>query len=599
MRWVIVLIILLFLAPKTGSCSILITGTFMDTDIRQVLQDISRQAGVNIILDNTIQGFISLELKETPLEKALEMVVSSGSYVYCKKDGYYIIGLPDIESSLFNSLTKTVFYTPKYVSGEFIIQRIGDSFSPFIKANEALNTISITATEPLLSDILNKLKEIDKPSKIVLVEAILERGYIKSTDESSIDWGWKWQINSNNTGQNSSLSFKDLKIGYIYKSSNEIQALLTLLEGRENLIQLAQSRCMVLEGESAKISFEEELFKSLDRENISFSSISSLLSIDVHPIVKNKEISIDLKINSDYTVDSSIKKTGGVTTSINLTEDRIVVIGGVIEEREALTKRGAFSPIIPSGEKTQDSFTIFLYAKAIPEYTDASMITATQFDVYKKYSFDKESNSTSNGLNISGYPVSIADIVAKGLTGMVIKSGLEINGTLPIDKNNTLSLSMLYIPDGIKTGKLEVDSSTNEPNTYIGLGYRSAAVDPLSLNCLYTLIVGKTYPVDGLTLGGKLFGALIKDNIENSYKGTVGINLSSNYKISKDISLNLEYFRTYEKDILSSVRLELDFKLKSFPHIILGYDVRESNYQDNLLDNSYGRGVYVKINWNL
>jgi len=599
LKWIVTALILFLLSPSIGEGSPLITGTFIDADIRQVLQDISRQSGINIITDMTVRGFVTVDLKDVSLERALEMVVSSGSYVYCKKDGYYIIGSPDIENALFNNLTKTVFYTPKYVSIDLITQSLGEPLLPFIKTNDVLNTVSITASETLLSNILDKIREIDKPSKIVLVEAILERGYIKSTDESSVEWALGWEINSNEASQSSGISFKDLEVGYIYKNTSDIEVLLTLLAKRKNLTQLAHSKCIVLEGESTEISFEEEIFRNLDGENISYSPISSVLSMNVRPVVKEKEIGIDIKISSDYINDASTKKTGEATTSINLTEDKIAVIGGVIEERESSTKRGAFSPVIPSGERSRDSFTIFLYAKTIPEYTDASMINVAQFDVYKKYSINKDLNSSPGGLKFSGYPVSIADIVAKDPSSTVIKSGLEINGTLPIDRDNTLSLSMLYIPDGIKTGKLEIDSSTNEPNIQIGLGYRIATLDSISLNCLYTLIDGKTYPVDGLVLNGKLFGLLFKDNTENNVKGTFGISLSSEYKVSKDISLNLEYFRTYEKDILSSIRLELNLKFKSFPQIILGYDVRESTYQDNLLDNSYGRGVYLKVNWNL
>ncbi|MGC9063952.1 MAG: hypothetical protein ACP5JL_04670, partial [bacterium] len=97
------------------------------------------------------------------------------------------------------------------------------------------------------------------------------------------------------------------------------------------------------------------------------------------------------------------------------------------------------------------------------------------------------------------------------------------------------------------------------------------------------------------SLNGKLFWLLLNDSREDSLKGTVGVGISSQYKVSKDIDLSLEYFRAYQKAILSSIRLELSMKLNSSSRFTIGYDIRESIYQDNLLDNSYGKGVYLRI----
>ena len=597
MKWIVFPLVLLLLVPRIGSCATLITGTFVDADIREVIGDIAKQSGINIIVDNTVQGIVTLDLKDVTLEKALEMVTSSGGYAYCKKDGYYIVGSPDIKDPSFGTLTKTVFYTPRYVSTNLIIQRMGDSFSPFVKANEDLNTISITAPETLINDILYKLKEMDTPSRVILVEAVLDRGYINSQEDSSIEWNLGWKIGSNEVDGVSGISFKDLKLGYIYKNNNDISLLLKSLEKKEGLVQLAHSKSIVLEGESTGISFEQEFFVNLDGETVSYSPISSVFSVNMHPVIRDKKVRIDVRIESDYITDASTKKSGGATTSIELTEDKVAIIGGVIEERESLSREGMFSPIIPSGGKSRDSFTIFLSSRIIPEYDDASMVFATQLDTYKKELTTEDLNTSSKGLVLSGYPVSIADIGAKDPLHPVIRSGLKIDGILPIDMKNTLSLSALYLPDGAKTGKIEIDYPINNIDTSAGLGYRVFTLDPVSLNCLYVLIDGKTYPMDNLSLNGKLFGILLKDNREDSVKGTVGLSLSSQYKVSEDVDLNLEYFRTYQKDILSSLRLELGMKLKSLPKIIIGYDLRGSIYQDNLLDDSYGRGVYLRIDW--
>ena len=46
-----------------------ITNVFFETDIRQALQDIAAQAGIPILADDTVQGYVTVEFKDTPLEQ--------------------------------------------------------------------------------------------------------------------------------------------------------------------------------------------------------------------------------------------------------------------------------------------------------------------------------------------------------------------------------------------------------------------------------------------------------------------------------------------------------------------------------------------------
>ena len=55
----------------------LISNVFVDTDLRQALQDIASQVGVIIILYETVVGLVTCEIKEVPLEKALEIALFS------------------------------------------------------------------------------------------------------------------------------------------------------------------------------------------------------------------------------------------------------------------------------------------------------------------------------------------------------------------------------------------------------------------------------------------------------------------------------------------------------------------------------------------
>ena len=85
----------------------LVTNIFAETDIKQALSDIADQTGVTIVADNTVQGTVSLDLKDVPLERALAIVSQTGGFAFVKMDGYYLVGMPDPNNPNFYLLSRT------------------------------------------------------------------------------------------------------------------------------------------------------------------------------------------------------------------------------------------------------------------------------------------------------------------------------------------------------------------------------------------------------------------------------------------------------------------------------------------------------------
>jgi len=60
-------------------------------DLRKVLEQISRQAGFNIIMDQSVSGNLSVELKDAPIEKGLESLLTLNGFTLQKKDDIYFV----------------------------------------------------------------------------------------------------------------------------------------------------------------------------------------------------------------------------------------------------------------------------------------------------------------------------------------------------------------------------------------------------------------------------------------------------------------------------------------------------------------------------
>jgi len=153
----------------------LITNVFVDTELRQALRDIAAQAGINIVADNSVQGWVTADLKDVPLEKALEIVLAGGGYTYRWMDDYYLVGLPDVKSTTFNSLTATEHIQMKHLDAASIAGLLSDFYSPYIKVDPVNNIISITASREIIDRIKQDISQLDKPRKQVIIEsAVIE-----------------------------------------------------------------------------------------------------------------------------------------------------------------------------------------------------------------------------------------------------------------------------------------------------------------------------------------------------------------------------------------------------------------------------------------
>ncbi|HOK29862.1 MAG TPA: hypothetical protein PLH42_04680 [bacterium] len=599
MRWVLIIVILISsLLPIDARANNLVNATFVDTEIRQAIYDISGQTGVIVIPDSTVEGFVTLELKGVPFERALDMLLSQGGYVYSRRDGYYLVGSPDIKNVIFNNISKTFFYKPEYVTADVIKGKLGDSFSPFVKANSSLNLLSITAPASMMDSIVKKIRDADIPGKSIFVDVLyVKESYGEINKIIPEDWKLEWDLKGETEGTTGELYFKDMKLGFIYSNNLGIDAVMDILKSKSDTLQTARSKLIVLEDNKSDILIDEETYRQFVIENYTTTvEFSTNIEMGITSRMEGDRINIDLDLIASY-IDGELRKSVGSTrTSIVLKQDEIAVLGGVVNHREISERYGVFHPYIPTEEKSEDSFTIFIYAKEIPLYLERDVLNIIESSTYSlsKVPVRKEEQK---GLVISGGPTTILDPVADNIGKTSIRSGLEVDGSFPLDKN-TVIFDGIYLEDGLKSLRLGLNSHIIG-SIEGGFAYRLARNNSLSIDSLNIFLEEETYPSLTLALKGKVFFLIMKDNMIDKTLSDIGVNLSASYRISDNNTLRLEYFRTLDASTLSSIEIELETRLSRSLSFTLGYDMRESMYQDNIISNSYGRELYIRLDYNL
>ncbi|HOU35921.1 MAG TPA: TonB family protein [Candidatus Omnitrophota bacterium] len=331
-----------------------VNNSFFETDIREVLRDISAQTGVKIVPDETVQGSISIELWGVPLEDALRLVLSSGNYSFREMpEGYYLVGLCTPNSPSFNKLSVTDFFQPSYLKAKELQSLISEFYSPYIHVNEDINTITITAAPEVVARLKKDLATLDRPPRQVMIEAlVIEISEIDST-ALGIAWGPMYSTGFNINMPANEATYSKVSGTSAAKTttisgtlSNDVIARINTMVARGKAKVKANPRVATLEGKQAELSVGTEEYATIEvgsqgNRYSTLQSISSGVILRITPYLDDKK-QITVKIApevSEVTAQSAeglpvITKRTALTT-LRVDDGQTIAIGGLIQEQKS------------------------------------------------------------------------------------------------------------------------------------------------------------------------------------------------------------------------------------------------------------------------
>jgi len=295
----------------------LISNIFIDTDLRQVLQDISSQAGVTIIPDQTIEGLVTCELTDVPLEKGLEIVLAGTGYVVKKTPDYYLVCSPNPKDAAFLASSETKTVKLNYVDAKIAVQLLSPVFKNYIQANPVLGAVVITASPALMERIESDLELIDLPPRHVMLDArivVMERNDLLNL---GVEWGWpkikagvfsSSDLHSGKTPAGGKWPW-GIQIGYATGAefTNSLELTLNLLERNGEATIISSPQVLAQDGKKAEIKVTTEEYYSLlpdtteggayyyQRAELEKIEYGTVLNITPH-IGRNNDITLDLAI---------------------------------------------------------------------------------------------------------------------------------------------------------------------------------------------------------------------------------------------------------------------------------------------------------------
>jgi len=146
-----------------------VTNSFFETNLRDALNEVSQQVNIPFLMDDSIQGAVTVRFNNTPLDEALDMLLVAGGFDYVENNKYILIGFPQSSSPIFKRLSKTKVLHPVYAKPTEIKGLLSSDYSTFVKFNDENNTIVVTAQPDMLERIISDISTIDhRPAQMML-----------------------------------------------------------------------------------------------------------------------------------------------------------------------------------------------------------------------------------------------------------------------------------------------------------------------------------------------------------------------------------------------------------------------------------------------
>lgn len=374
-------------ARKTEYTGEKLSLNFQDIEVRAVLQLLADFSGLNVVVSDTVQGNITLRLKNTPWDQALDIILKTKGLAM-RQNGNIILVAPGEEIAAREKLELQakkqiselaplrseliqVNYAKAAVLADILKSDRNTLLSErgHVTVDERTNTLLVRDTFDRLTEIRKLVSSLDIPIRQVLIESRI----VIADDKFARDLGVRLGVqNRNESGGNTTVvtdkiptnsgadplninlpariakgNPASIALGFLTNNSMldlELQALQT--EGRGEVVSsprviTSNQRKAVIE-QGTEIAYQESTSSGANAAQFK----KAVMSLAVTPqITPDDRIILDIKVNKD-SVNSEVKGANGapsidtnaVTTQVLVDNGETIVLGGIYETRKTVSE---------------------------------------------------------------------------------------------------------------------------------------------------------------------------------------------------------------------------------------------------------------------
>lgn len=148
--------------PLPASAQDNIDNVFLQTDLRQALEDIAAQADVNIIADPSVQGIVSVTLDDVDIDTALELVLAGTGYQVAREPDYFFVFNPDAGADFFTDVARTRRVELETLQPSAARSLLAQPLQRYVQVDDEAERVAVTAPPEILERIVSDLTALDR-----------------------------------------------------------------------------------------------------------------------------------------------------------------------------------------------------------------------------------------------------------------------------------------------------------------------------------------------------------------------------------------------------------------------------------------------------
>jgi type II secretory pathway component GspD/PulD (secretin) len=310
--------------------------SFYEASVRDVFAEISLLIDFPIVIDEFVEGAVTIEAENIRLDKALDLISASSNLSYKFFNEYILVGVNSVDTPSWASLSVNCRYWPKYISAEVLFNSLGEIERQFVFYPKGADYLSISAPPGLQKKIQESLIVFDhSPGQVLLELNIVE---ITSTDISRL--GIRWHDNNASLAQGIISDQPDLmkQLQILARSGQtQIKAMPSLLSAHGKKAKFSTTQ------QANQWQIEEEDEQSLDQRSQSSKKekrevLEYGVKMEIIPYIIDSD-TVTLKI-----IDASVSDlvVGGdgylqlikhkVSNQVTVNNGEFILLGGMMQQ---------------------------------------------------------------------------------------------------------------------------------------------------------------------------------------------------------------------------------------------------------------------------
>ncbi len=355
----------------------------VSADAHEVLSQLARVTDLPLIVDDTVNRKITVNLVNKQPREILDSIVDTYGLSFAEVDGVYIFseGIPNSPSSYL--LSSIGCYTTQYVAPSQARGLMPAFLTKYVKVNSSQNAVVLSAPDPILRRFQEDIEEFDKPPAQIMLEVLVVEFTNMDMNAFSARLGW----NNAKLGMSADSLTGDINFSAIATLPTDFYAWLdALVQNREARVN-ASPRIATLSGSNASIFIGTQQFLAIPVSmpgRGASNSIDAGVKLDMSPLTGGQgEIILTISEEiSTLSAPSAVtglpeKTTRSARTTVRVRDGQTLIVGGLRQEesREVRSRIPLLADIPLIGElfkskrieKTKVDLTIFVTARILSQ----------------------------------------------------------------------------------------------------------------------------------------------------------------------------------------------------------------------------------------